>query len=103
MRTELNISDEDIREMLRPLTALERSGYAIQILQALNKYGELPGCVIGKIFKNENVSSPSHPPMRPLMDEGYVTRRKGVHRGIVSNFFKITPKGQAALRKKCDS
>jgi hypothetical protein len=94
VRTELNISDEDIREMLRPPTALERSAKAIPILRLLAKHGELPADVLRKIFRDRNLTMICH----LLASEGYVTEQKAAHRGSVCYFFKITKRGRAALK-----
>lgn len=98
MRTELNINDEDIREMLRPRTALQRSIKARPILLLLAKHGELPAHVIIKVFNDSNATSLCHAPMSLLVREGYVTERKSVFQGTINHFFKITAKGRAALR-----
>lgn len=94
----IEITDEQIREMLRPRTALERSAKAIPILKLLAKHGELPSAVIIRVFRDPNTSSLSHPPMGSLVEEGYVTSRKGAFHGSINFFFKITAKGRQALK-----
>lgn len=100
MRTELRFSDEDIREMLRPRTALERSARAIPILRLLARHGELPARVLIKVFADSNVTSLCHPPISYLIQEGYITERMAVFQGAKNHFFKITAKGRVALKAR---
>ena len=86
-------SDDEIREMLRPPTALERSAKSIPILKLLVKHGELPAGVLTKVFRDHNLTIICH----MLASEGYVTECKATHRGSVCYFFKIAPKGRAAI------
>lgn len=92
------LTDHDIRELLRPRTALERSAKALPILMLLAKHGELPSRVILKVFADSNITTCNKPPISLLIQEGYITERMALFEGVKNHFFKITPKGRAALK-----
>jgi len=94
------ISDEEIRELLKPRTALERSEKALPILKLIAKHGELPSTVLTLAFNDPNVVSLGHAPMLFLVREKYLVMRSGIFRGSRQHFFRITLKGRQALKDR---
>jgi hypothetical protein len=96
----LRIGDDEIKQLLRPLTIFQRCEKAYPLLSLIEKYGELPSNVIVKAFGNHNLASTAHVPMSGLLETGYITVDRRPYRRNNANYFKITPKGRQALKQE---
>ena len=96
-------TDDEIREMLRPRSVLERHPRAVTLLERLARLGELPTKIVRQILglKGNSVlkTGSKWSLLSGMIAEGYVTKRSGVFASRRSNWFKITPKGKASLKE----
>lgn len=95
------LSDAEIRALLTPRSLLERSSFAVPMLNVLCRFQRLPAQILLKaVGKKGNYTSQGNV-IGQLKDTGYVLVQKGknphVNRACI--WVEITSKGREALKR----
>ena len=92
------LSEDDIRELLRPKTLIERNPRAVKILRALLKFPEIPGPIIEKIMGGP-LKGTRQGIVGKMLTEGYIQQKRDVFNGHIVNMYSITGKGRKEILK----
>lgn len=98
--TQVQMDDATIKEMLRPKTALEKDPHGFTVLEALVKYGTIPGPVMQKILGSNSSGYACEGIVSRLLKEDLIQASRDNFDGHRCNLFTITKKGRAAIREK---
>jgi hypothetical protein len=98
--TELRMSDKEIQEALKPKSVCDRYPTAILVLRLLKKYKGLPGPLIHQAVAGVESKTLGAGVLHSLLLERLIDHRRELFHGHMCNFFTITAKGIAEVRRR---